>query len=273
MKLGVNTVLFGGFDLKTAVNNIKFCGYDGVELASIVGMAEHLAADANDQQLEEIRKLVTEKELELYCVEAATNILEPENRERTKRVFERAAKLGIPMVTTGSAGESDNAELFEQSVKAVEELTQAAHDVGIKYALKLHYGQSVYNTSSALQLLKAFQHPSLGLNFDATHVGRVGDDPVQALDALQEHIIHTHIRDTFMEQLSISAPEFQTAGRGTVPLEGVINKMADINYQGATVLEIIGANEYPLEQVTAIAAESKGYLTRLMSEAQNNKGA
>lgn len=273
MKLGVNTVLFGGYDLPTAVKNIKFCGYDGVELSSIVGMVEHLTPNATDQELEEIRNLIAENELELYCVEAATNILDPENRERTKRVFEKAAKLGIPMVTTGSAGESDNEELFEQSVTAVEELTKAAHDAGIKYALKLHYGQSIYNTKSALKLLEAFQHPALGLNFDATHVGRVGDDPVQALDALQEHVIHSHIRDTMIDQLAIAAPEFQTAGRGTVPLEGIINKMAEIDYQGATVLEIIGANAYPLEQVTAIAAESRGYLSRLIIEATKNKEA
>ncbi|UOQ50376.1 sugar phosphate isomerase/epimerase [Gracilibacillus caseinilyticus] len=268
MKLGVNSVLFGGHDLQSAVEQIQFCGYEGMELASIVGMAEHLSDTASDQALQDIRKMVEQAGLELYCVEAATNILEAENRERTKRVFERAAKLGIPMVTTGSAGESDNEEKMEASLKAIEELSQAAHDVGIQFALKIHYGQSIYNTETALRLMKEIQHPALGLNFDATHVGRVGDDPVQAIGALKDYIIHSHIRDTKIEQLQIAAPEFQTAGRGTVPLDAVVNKMVDIHYQGATVLEIIGANDYSLEQVTAIAAESRGYLKRLFEEAK-----
>lgn len=269
MKLGVNSVLFGGHDLKSAVEQIRFCGYEGIELASIVGMAEHLSDTASDAELNDIRKMTDEAGLELYCVEAATNILEAENRERTKRVFERAAKLGIPMVTTGSAGESDNEEKVEASFRAIEELSQAAHDAGIKYALKIHYGQSIYNTETALRLMKEVKHPALGLNFDATHVGRVGDDPVEAIGALKDHIIHTHIRDTIIEQLKIAAPEFQTAGRGTVPLEAVVNKMAEFDYQGATVLEIIGANDYSLEQVTAIAAESRGYLKRLFEEAKS----
>ena len=271
MKLGVNTVLFSGYDLKTAIEYIKFTGYEGVELSSIVGMVEHLTDTASEAELTEIRKMVDEAGLELYCVEAATNILLPENRERTKRVFERAAKLGIPMVTTGSGGVSDDEEATEASLRAIEELAEAASNVGIRYALKLHYGQSIYNTKTALRLMEEVHHPALGLNVDATHVGRVGDDPVEAVEALQKYIIHTHIRDTFIEQLQIAAPEYQIAGRGTVPLKAVVDKMVEIGYEGATVLEIIGAKNYALPQVTAIAAESHGYLKRLFEEAKEKR--
>lgn len=271
MKLGVNSVLFGGYDLKTAVKYIKFSGYKGIELASIVGMAEHLSDTASDEDLSEIRKVIEEADLDMYCIEAATNILVPENMERTKRVFERAAKLGIPIVTVGSAGESDNEEKTEASILAIEELAQAAGDAGIKFTLKLHYGQSIYNTKTALRLMNEVKHPALGLNFDATHVGRVGDDPVAAFEALKDHIIHSHIRDTFIEQLTIAAPEYQIAGRGTVPLKEVVNKMVEVGYEGATVLEIIGAKNYELPKVVAIAAESHGYLSRLFQEAKERK--
>lgn len=269
MKLGVNTVLFGGYDLKTAVEYIHFTGYQGVELASIVGMGEHLSDTASSEDLKQIKGLIEQHELDLYCVEAATNILTQENRDRTKRVFDRAAKLGIPMVTVGSGGKSDDEEQTQASIRAIEELTQAAHDSGIKFALKIHYGQSIYNTKTALRLMEEVQHPALGINYDATHVGRVGDDPVAAIDMLQDHIIHMHIRDTLIEQLQIAPPEKQIAGRGTVPLEGVVRKTVEIGYQGATVLEIIGAKDYQLPQVTAIAAESHGYLSRLFEEAES----
>lgn len=267
MKFGVNTVLFGGYDLKTAFEHIKFTGYRGAELAAIVGMAEHLSATADDAELRDIRGLAEEVGLELYCVEAATNILLPENRERSKRVFERAAALGIPVVTIGSGGVSDDEEKTQQSIAAIAELAAAAADAGIRFALKLHYGQSIYNTKTALRLMDEVRHPALGLNYDATHIGRVGDDPVEALAALKDHIIHMHIRDTRMDQLKISPPEGQIAGRGTVPLPAVVKKTVEIGYDGAVVLEIIGANAYTLPQVTAIAAESRGYLGRLFEEA------
>ncbi|UOF89622.1 sugar phosphate isomerase/epimerase [Fodinisporobacter ferrooxydans] len=268
MKMGVNTVLFGGYDLKTAIQYIRFTGYEGVELSSIVGMAEHVSDTASDTEIQEIRNLVGDAGLELYSVEAATDILVEANRERSKRVFERAAKLGIPIVTIGSSGVSEDEKKTQESIQAIHELAQAAGDVGIKFALKIHYGQSVYNTKTALRLMEEVKHPALGLNFDATHIGRVGDDPVAALEALKDHIIHMHIRDTLLEQLQIAPPPLQIAGRGTTPLADIVRKTIEIGYKGAVSLEIIGAKSFDLPQVVAIAAESRGYLKRLFEEAE-----
>ena len=39
MKLGANSVLFGGHDLATAFTNIQLAGYDGIELSAIGGMS------------------------------------------------------------------------------------------------------------------------------------------------------------------------------------------------------------------------------------------
>ncbi|MCL6633805.1 MAG: sugar phosphate isomerase/epimerase [Alicyclobacillus herbarius] len=268
MKLGVNTVLFGGYDLQTAVRYIKFTGYQGVELASIPGMVEHLTDTAADANLREIRELVEDAGLELYAVEAATDILVAENRERSRRVFERAQKLGIPVVTIGSSGVSDDEAKFEASLRAIEDLALAAGDLGVKFALKIHYGQSVYNTQTALRLMEEVRHPALGLNYDPTHVGRVGDDPVAALLALKDYIIHIHIRDTLLEQLKIAPPPLQVPGRGTTPLAEIVRTVLEIGYQGPVDLEIIGADRLELPEVVAIAAESRGYLSRLFEEVE-----
>ena len=45
IKLGVNSVLFQGHDLATAMKHIAWAGYDGVELSAIKGMCEHLELD------------------------------------------------------------------------------------------------------------------------------------------------------------------------------------------------------------------------------------
>ena len=45
MKLGVNSVLFGGFDMETAFKYTLASGYDGIELSAIDGMSEHLVID------------------------------------------------------------------------------------------------------------------------------------------------------------------------------------------------------------------------------------
>ena len=45
MKLGANTVLFGGYDMETAFKYLAMAGYDGVEVSAIDGMSEHLVLD------------------------------------------------------------------------------------------------------------------------------------------------------------------------------------------------------------------------------------
>ncbi len=45
MKLGVNSVLFGGHDMETAFKYTQLCGYDGIELSAIDGMSEHLVLE------------------------------------------------------------------------------------------------------------------------------------------------------------------------------------------------------------------------------------
>ena len=45
MKLGANSVLFGGYGLETAFKYLSLSGYDGIEISAISGMSEHLVLD------------------------------------------------------------------------------------------------------------------------------------------------------------------------------------------------------------------------------------
>ena len=45
MKLGANSVLFGGHSMETAFKSIAMAGYDGIELSAIDNMSEHLVLD------------------------------------------------------------------------------------------------------------------------------------------------------------------------------------------------------------------------------------
>ena len=47
MKLGANSVLFGGYDMETAFKYIAMAGYDGIELAAIDGMSPPLPLRAS----------------------------------------------------------------------------------------------------------------------------------------------------------------------------------------------------------------------------------
>ena len=71
IKLGANSVLFGGFDIETAFKQIAWAGYDGIELSAIKGMCEHLVLDDWKSQVDQIKGLSEKYELELLAMEEA----------------------------------------------------------------------------------------------------------------------------------------------------------------------------------------------------------
>jgi sugar phosphate isomerase/epimerase len=70
-----------------------------------------------------------------------------------------------------------------------------ARQHGIKVALEMHPGMSVYNTETALKL-RAATGANLGVNFDPSHLFWQGIDPVASVRALGEAIFHVHAKDT-----------------------------------------------------------------------------
>ena len=69
MKLGVNSVLFGGHDMRTAFRCIKMAGYDGIEVSAIDGMSAHLVLDRWQKCAAEIKRLAREHDLALLGME------------------------------------------------------------------------------------------------------------------------------------------------------------------------------------------------------------
>ena len=114
IKLGANSVLFGGYDLETAMKYIAQAGYDGIELSAIKGMCEHLELDNYQGQVVQILELSEQYGLELLAMEEAAL-----DEERLLKAYEAAAALGIPVINVGPGGKSGVEEDFERQVDDV----------------------------------------------------------------------------------------------------------------------------------------------------------
>jgi len=99
MKLGVNSVLFGGFDMETAFKYTAMAGYDGIELSAIEGMSEHLVLSRWRELVPEIKRLAAQYGLELLAIEQPV----PE-ATIMEQAFQAAVELGIPIVNCGPGG-------------------------------------------------------------------------------------------------------------------------------------------------------------------------
>jgi len=69
MKLGVNSVLFGGHDMETAFQWTKACGYDPLEISAIEGMSQHLVLGRWREVAPVIKELSKKYELPVQAME------------------------------------------------------------------------------------------------------------------------------------------------------------------------------------------------------------
>ncbi|MEM7133843.1 MAG: sugar phosphate isomerase/epimerase [Chloroflexota bacterium] len=256
MKLGANSVLFGGYDLDTAFKHIAMAGYDGIEIAAIEGMApQHLVPDRWQETASEIKRLAGVYELELLAMEQPSR--DPSIMENA---MQAAAEVGIPIVCVGPGGESDNEESLQQTLNELGELTNLAEKYGVTLCVKAHVGASIYNTPTTLKAMEAISSDSFGIDMDPSHIHRANENPVEAIAAVISRVKHVHIRDCLGRQQGPGKPEDQTNGRGEIDLVGYIRVLHENGYSGPLNLEVIGAKGYTLGQCITIAAESRGHM-------------
>lgn len=255
MKLGANSVLFGGQDLQEAFKYIKMSGYDGIELSAIDGMSEHLVLDRWQELAPRIKQLSKDYELPVLAMEQPST-----DAQKMEQAFAAAAEIGIPVINCGPGGKTGDPGTFAPFVEALEKLVRRAEHYGITLCVKAHVGRYVYNTPTSLELLAAIQSPYFGLDMDPSHIWRAGENPVEAIAAVADRIRHVHIRDCKGRQQNPGKPEDQANGRGDIDLLGYIRVLHEKGYTGPVDLEVIGAKEYTLQQCIVIAAEARGHM-------------
>lgn len=255
MKLGANSVLFGGYPLETAFRYLAMAGYDGIELSAIDGMSEHLVLDRWRELVPEIKRLSTTYGLELLAIEQPSR-----DPVKMEKVMQAAVELGIPIINCGPGGKTGDEASFLQAMEELAALVQMAERYGITLCVKAHVGQAVYNTPTTLRMMEAIPSPAFGVDMDPSHIYRAGENPVEAIAAVISRVKHVHIRDCKGRQQGPGKPEEQTNGRGDIDLVGYIRVLHEHGYTGPLNLEIIGAKDYTLEQCCIIAAEARGHM-------------
>jgi sugar phosphate isomerase/epimerase len=255
MKLGANTVLFGGHDLETAFKCLAMAGYDGVEVSAIDGMSEHLVLARWREIAPEVKRLAGEYGLELLAMEQPSR--DPEIMERAMLA---AVEIGIPIVNCGPGGKTGDEESLQQSIDSLGRLADMAERYGVTLCVKAHFGHSIHDTPTTLKVMEAITSPAFGIDMDPSHIYRANENPVEAIAAVLPRVKHVHIRDCKGRQQGPGKPEDQANGRGDIDLVGYVRTLHEGGYAGPLDLEVIGAKDYTVEQCGVIAAEARGHM-------------
>ncbi len=256
IRLGVNTVLFGKHDFRTAMQHIKWAGFDGAEVSAIKGMCEHLCLDTWKQDAAEIKAIVEDLELPLMAMEEAA-----QDEDRLMTAFEAGAEIGIPVVNIGPGGSKDNnPDDLKKLVAFLTKMAEKAEPFGVTLCVKAHVGACMWNTPTTLMAMAQIDSPAFGVDMDPSHIHRAGEVPKDALAQVISRVKHVHIRDCVGPGPSPGPAELQACGRGDIDLMGYCKVLADHAYDGPVDLEVIGAGKYDVSRCAIIAAESYGYL-------------
>jgi sugar phosphate isomerase/epimerase len=255
MKLGANSVLFGGHDLETAFKYIALSGYDGIELSAIEKMSEHLVLERWRELVPEIKRLAQQYNLELLAMEQPSR-----DPAKMEAAMQAAVELGIPLINCGPGGKTGDEASLHQTIDELGALAQMAERYGVTVCVKAHVGAAIYNTPTTLQAMAAISSPNFGIDMDPSHIYRANENPVEAIAAVLSRVKHVHIRDCKGRQQGPGKPEDQANGRGDIDLVGYLRVLHEGGYRGPVDLEIIGAKEYALEQCCIIAAEARGHM-------------
>lgn len=255
MKLGANSVLFGGYPLATAFKYIRLAGYDGIELSAIGGMSEHLVLERWRECVPQIRDLAAATGLELLAMEQPS-----QDAKLMAAAMQAAVACGIPVINCGPGGKEGDEASFKAAVANLKSLARMAEDHGIILCAKAHVGAAIHDTPTSLRLLDEIDSPAFGLDMDPSHIHRSGEDPVAALSSVVARIKHVHIRDCKGRQRNPGAPAMQANGRGDIDLLGFFRVLHAAGFAGAVDLEVIGAKELPADECAVIAAEARGHM-------------
>jgi len=262
VKLGANTVVFGRESLRTALEHIKWAGFDSAELSALQGegafgdpLGEHLHLDRWESEAADIKALSEDLELPLTAMEVG-----PLDEDRLLKAFEAAAAIGIPIVNIGPRGKAGQIGDRLDCIRRIAEMAEEAGKHGVTLCVKAHVGASIDNTPATLEVMAQIPSEHFGIDMDPSHIHRAGETPKVALEKVISRVRHVHIRDCKGPGPAPGEPEDQACGRGDIDLMGYCDVLVRHNYDGPVNLEIIGSSKYELSRAAIIAAESYGYL-------------
>ena len=185
--------------------------------------------------------------------------------EEVKAVAKAANMMGVHIVTCFLRSPiwafwysfpQTTQEMIDAGYARIKELWTPIFDffdeMNVKFALEVHPTEIAFDYYSTKKLLEVFNYrPTLGLNFDPSHLEWQGVDPCLFLRDFANRIYHVHMKDVKVKLDGRSGIlgshiefgdlrrgwNFVSLGHGDVDFDGIIRELNAMNYHGPLSVE------------------------------------
>ena len=225
--LAISTVLFDGYEMAVAFEEIGAAGLNLVEPAFIEGYTDFTEASFAESAAKALASRAAAAGLAMGAVSAHMDLGQPGEAAEAMlaRRIRFAAACQCPVLIT-NAGQVRDADVI---VRRLEAALPLCEELGVMLALENPghgSGAAIHDAASGVAFLARLDHPLLRLNYDAGNVysysgGRLqpGDDLAMANTT---RIGHLHLKD-----LSASGEDwaFCAIGEGLVDFRAVLRRL------------------------------------------------
>ncbi len=230
MKIGLVSDSLGHLSFEEMLDTAASLGIAGVEVnAANWTAAPHLdlgALLASGERQRQFKAAFAGRGLDLIALNANGNQLHPTEGERQSAALHDTIRLagalgvetvvlmsGLPAGAPGdrmpnwviSSWPPETGQILKWQWEEVllpywHKLAAFAQAQGVtRLCVEIHGNQLVYNVPALLRLRRAIG-PVVGANLDPSHLMWMGADPLAAVDALGEAILHCHAKDTYLNK-------------------------------------------------------------------------
>ena len=275
---------------ETICKKAKSFGYDGIEIASWGDHLDLKKAATDSKYVEEKKKVLRDNDLGWWAIgthvigQAVADAFDPRIAafvpaelhgngdkirawaiEQMKYAPQAAKAMGVDVISgfTGStiwkwfySFPPTSPEQVEEGYKEILDLWSPIFDefdkYGVKFGLEVHPGEIAYDYYSTQKLFEVFDHrPTLGLNFDPSHLVWQGMRPELFIRDFADRIYHVHMKDAKVNLdgrsgiLGSHLPfgdlrrgwNFVSIGHGDVNFDYIIRELNAIGYTGPLSVE------------------------------------
>jgi sugar phosphate isomerase/epimerase len=235
MRIGVFSVLYQNFPYEQALDKIAAAGASAVEIGTggLPG-SHHCNVDellASAEKRAAYLKAAESRGIIISALSCHWDPISPDAqiaRESDvvfRKTVQLAEKLGVPAVNVLSglpAGSPTDTQPnwvtcpwpphfleildYQWNQVAIPYWCSAAtftKQHGVKIGVEMHPGMLIYNVETFLRMREACG-PTLGCNFDPSHLFWNGVDPVAAIRKLGEAIVHVHGKDCYVDPINVA---------------------------------------------------------------------